>query len=215
MVPKFNTPWAWLLLAGLVPLFGLMFDAFADRLGSNAIQALHLRLGDWSLRFLWLTLAVTPLQTVTNWRGMADYRQLLGLYSFFYATLHLLGYLFADHAGHWQTIAIDIAQSSYLWLGLLAYGILFLLALTSSKVAKKRLGKNWKKLHRWIYPAAMAAIAHYFWQLKGNLLEPLFYLLIVLMLLGFRVAVWYKNRQLSRLMLPVGRLPAGEDKHQA
>ncbi|MDO9269041.1 MAG: protein-methionine-sulfoxide reductase heme-binding subunit MsrQ [Methylobacter sp.] len=189
----------------LLPLLWLFVDIAFDNLGANPIQALHIRLGDWSLRFLCLTLAITPIQAITKWRGMADYRQLLGLYAFFYATLHLLAYLLVDHALVWRMVGIDIIESPYIWFGILAYIIVFLLALTSPKWAKKRMGKNWKKLHRYIYMAAVAGIIHYFWQLKGNLAEPLFYSVIVFLLLSFRVLVWVKNRQLSKMMIPRGQ----------
>ena len=179
---------------GLIPLAWLVVDVAGNQLGANPIQALHIRLGDWALRFLWLTLAITPLQTITKWRGLSEYRQLLGLFSFFYASLHLLVYLVVDQGLMWRMIGIDIIESPYIWFGVLAYLIVLALALTSSKLAKKKLGKNWKKLHRYIYIAAGAAIIHYFWQLKGNLAEPLLYLLLIFMLLGFRVLVWFKNR---------------------
>lgn len=196
-----------------VPLVWLSIDIALDRLGANPIQALHIRLGDWSLRFLWLTLAITPIQTMTEWRGMANYRQMFGLYAFFYATLHVLTYLFVDHALAWRAIVTDIMESPYIWFGVLAYAIVFVLALTSPKQAKKRLGKAWKKLHRFIYMAAAAAIVHYYWQLKGNLAEPLFYLIIIFLLLGFRVAVWFKNRRLNKMMIPTGKrvLDVAED----
>ena len=202
---RINNAWIVISIGCLLPLFGLLLDVLADNLGSNPIQAIHIRTGDWALRFLCLTLAITPLQTMTKWRGMSDYRQMLGMYVFFYATLHVLGYLFVDHAGVWSVVAIDILQSSYIWFGLIAYIIVFLLAITTPKSAKKRLGKNWKKLHRFIYYAAGAAVIHYFWQLKGNLFQPLFYLTIVGFLLGFRLLVWIKNRRISRLMLPKRR----------
>ncbi|MDP3876203.1 MAG: protein-methionine-sulfoxide reductase heme-binding subunit MsrQ [Methylobacter sp.] len=202
MLSRLNTLWSWVIIAGLLPLLWLIINTAFDNLGGNPIQALHIRLGDWSLRFLYLTLAITPLQKVTQWRGMADYRQMLGLYAFFYATLHLLVYLLVDHGLMWRVIGIDIVESSYIWFGILAYSIVFGLALTSSKWAKKRMGKNWKKFHRFIYIAAIAAIIHYFWQLKGNLAEPLFYSLIIFLLLGFRVLVWLKNRKFSQLMIP-------------
>lgn len=189
----------------LLPIALVLIDIVADNLGANPIRNLHVRLGDWSLRFLCLTLAITPLQTMTQWRGMTDYRQMLGLFAFFYASLHLLGYLWVDHALAWRTVAIDIGQGSYLWFGLLAYLIILALAITSPKSAKKRLGKNWKKLHRYIYLAAGAAILHYLWQLKSNLAEPLFYLTIIAMLLAFRVIVWWRNRRLAQMMIPVGR----------
>jgi sulfoxide reductase heme-binding subunit YedZ len=202
MIVRFNNLWFWSIALGLMPLAWLLTDIAFDNLGSNPIQALHIRLGDWSLRFLWLTLAITPIQVITNWRGMTDYRQMLGLYAFFYATLHVLAYLLMDHALAWRIVGIDIIESSYIWLGILAYTIIFLLALTSPKRAKKRMGKTWKKLHQFIYIAAVAAILHYYWQLKGNMAEPLFYLIIVVLLLGFRVAVWFKTRQFNKMMIP-------------
>jgi sulfoxide reductase heme-binding subunit YedZ len=205
MVFRFNNLWSLAIISGLIPLFWLFIDIAFDNLGSNPIQALHIRLGDWSLRFLWLTLAITPLQAITKWRGMTDYRQMLGLYAFFYATLHLLAYLLIDHALNWRIIGIDVIESPYIWFGVLAYTIVFLLALSSPKQAKKCMGKTWKKLHRFVYIAAIAAIMHYYWQLKGNLAEPLFYLIIVVLLLGFRIAVWFKNRQFSNMMIPAGR----------
>jgi methionine sulfoxide reductase heme-binding subunit len=205
MFTRSDKLWFTTLLVCLIPLLWLFFDIAFDRLGSNPIQALHIRLGDWSLRFLCLTLAITPIQTVTKWRGMTEYRQLFGLYSFFYASLHLLAYLLVDHVLQWRIIGIDIIESSYIWFGIVAYTIILLLAMTSSKWSKKLLGKNWKKLHRYIYYAAGAAILHYFWQLKGNLVEPLFYLIIIALLLGFRVLVWLTNRQLSKMMIPKSR----------
>lgn len=182
-----------IIAAGLIPLAWLAVDITNNQLGANPIQALHIRLGDWALRFLWLTLAITPLQTITKWRGMTEYRQLFGLYTFFYATLHLLVYLVVDQGLMWRMIGIDIIESPYIWFGVIAYIIVLALAISSPKWAKKWLGKNWKKLHRYIYIAAGAAMIHYFWQLKGNLAEPLFYLLLIFLLLGFRVLVWLKK----------------------
>jgi sulfoxide reductase heme-binding subunit YedZ len=205
MVLRLNNLLTVTIVAGLIPLFWLFIDIAFDNLGSNPIQALHIRLGDWSLRFLWLTLAITPIQTITKWRGMTDYRQMLGLYAFFYASLHLLVYLLVDQYLEWRIIGIDIIESSYIWFGVLAYFIVFLLALSSPKQAKKRLGKTWKKLHRFIYIAAIAGIFHYYWHLKGNLAEPLFYLIMLVLLLSFRIAVWFKNRQFNKLMIPTGR----------
>jgi len=186
-------------------LLWLFIDIAFDSLGANPIQALHIRLGDWSLRFLCLTLAITPIKTVTKWRGMTDYRQMFGLYAFFYATLHVLAYLLVDHALMWRMVGIDVIESPYIWFGVPAYLIIFSLVLTSPKWAKKRMGKTWKKLHRFIHIAAVAAIVHYFWQLKGNLAEPLFYSIVVFLLLSFRILVWVKNRQFSRMMIPTGQ----------
>jgi methionine sulfoxide reductase heme-binding subunit len=137
---------------------------------------------------------------------MASYRQLFGLFSFFYASWHLLAYLTIDHALVWPIIFTDIVESTYIWFGVVAYMVILLLAITSPKSAKKKMGKSWKKLHRLIYPASVAVIIHYFWQLKGNQLQPVFYTTLVFLLLAFRVANWYKDRQLSKLMVPKGKL---------
>ncbi|MBS3963753.1 MAG: ferric reductase-like transmembrane domain-containing protein [Methylomonas sp.] len=197
MWARIHTIWTVSILACLAPLALLVWDILADNLDGNTVQAFHIRSGDWTLRFLWLTLAITPLQTLTQWRGMAEYRQMLGLFALLYATLHLVGYLFFDHAGQWKTIVIDIAQSPYLWFGLLAYLIILLLGLTSPKSAKKKMGKSWKKLHRLIYLAAAMSMLHYFWQLKTNLAEPLFYLAIIIVLFAFRVVMWFRAQKAS------------------
>lgn len=185
-----------------LPLLDLLLDVSLDNMGANPIQALHIRLGDWSLRFLCITLVITPIQTITNWRGMSDYRRMFGLFTFVYATLHVLAYLIIDNFFAWQIIGIDILESSYIWFGVIAYLIVLALAVTTPIWSKKIMGKKWKKLHRFIYLAAVAAILHYFWQLKGNLADPLFYLIIITLLLGFRLLVSLKNRQISRLMIP-------------
>jgi sulfoxide reductase heme-binding subunit YedZ len=205
MDTRIDKLWITTLIACLLPLAWIFFDIEFDHLGANPIQALHIRLGDWALRFLCLTLAITPIQTITKWRGMTTYRQMFGLYSFFYASLHLLTYLVVDHYFQWRIIGIDIIESSYIWFGIIAYIIIFLLAITTPKWVKKQVGKNWKKLHRFIYIAAGAAILHYFWQLKSNLAEPLFYFTIIALLLGFRVLVWITHQQVSKLMIPKSR----------
>jgi sulfoxide reductase heme-binding subunit YedZ len=200
-----NKLWLLAIFVCIAPALWLSVDIASNNLGSNPIEALHIRLGDWALRFLWLTLAITPIQTISKWRGMTDYRQLFGLCAFFYASLHVLVYLIVDQNLMWRMIAIDIMESPYVWFGVLAYLIVFALAVTSSKFAKKKLGKNWKKLHRYIYLAAGAAMVHYFWQLKGNLAEPVFYLILIFLLLSFRIIVWLKNRQFTKMMIPKGR----------
>jgi methionine sulfoxide reductase heme-binding subunit len=193
------------ITVSLIPLFWILVDIVFDNLGANPIQALHIRLGDWSLRFLCITLAITPIQKITRWPGMANYRQLFGLICFFYASLHMLAYLTIDQALVWSIIVTDIVESTYIWFGVMAYIVILLLAITSPKSAKKSMGKSWKKLHSFIYPASVAVIIHYFWQLKGNLLQPIFYMTLVFLLLAFRVANWYKDRQLSKLMVPKGK----------
>ena len=137
-----------------------------------------------------------------HWRGMAEYRKLFGLYSFFYATLHILTYIIVDNNFMWGMIWTDILESPYIWFGVIAYIIVFLLGITTPNSIKKMLGKNWKKLHRFIYLAGIVGVIHYFWQLKGNLAEPLLYTLILFFLLGFRALVEFTRRRLSNMMMP-------------
>ena len=205
MLDRFLKPYIVCFSVCLLPLLGIVIDMIFDNLGPDPIQALHIRLGDWSLRLLWLTLCVTPIQKMTQWRGMAQYRKLLGLYTFFYASLHVIVYLWLDQGLAWGAIATDIIESSYIWFGVSAFVIVLALAITTPKVMVKRLGRNWKKLHRNIYIASIAVIIHYYWQLKGNMAEPLFYLLILVLLLGFRLAVWFKNRKFTKMMIPTTR----------
>lgn len=204
-------PWNLCLLFCGLPLAELFILILSGTLGPNAIEEFHLFTGIWSLRFLVATLLVTPVQTMTRWRGMASYRRLLGLTSFFYAALHVMGYLWIDQGLILASIVTDVVETPYIWPGLLAFLVLALLAITSPNAAKKLLGKRWKKLHRWIYPTSLAVILHYLMQLKGNLADPLFYGFLIACLLLFRAGVWFKNRQLARLMIPGVRSPRDPD----
>lgn len=208
-----SKPWNFCLVLGALPFAELLVLIPAGALGANPIEAFHLFTGIWSLRFLVVTLMVTPVQILTRWRGLAAFRQLFGLTSFFYAALHVVGYLWLDQGLIWSFIVRDIVETPYIWPGLFAFAMLLLLALTSPTAGKKLLGRRWKKLHRWIYPTSIAIVLHYAMQLKGNLADPLFYFVCIALLLLFRVGVWFKNRQLARLMIPRGRSrTAAEDE---
>ncbi|MFM8342294.1 MAG: sulfite oxidase heme-binding subunit YedZ [Methylomonas sp.] len=202
MVINFKNPWHISIIACFLPLFFLLIDVLFNNLGGNPIQTLHIRLGDWSLNFLCVTLAITPIQVITRWRGMADYRQLFGLCCFGYSLVHVLVYLVVDNALNWSIIATDVIESPYIWLGLFSFLIITVLAITSPNYAKKKLGKNWKKIHRLIYFSALFAVIHYLWQLKGNLVQPIFYGTLISLLLLFRLLNHWKNKRLSKLMVP-------------
>lgn len=193
MAMRINLWWVMMLL-GLSPLVGLLINILCSRLGANPVQDVHFYLGDWALRFLCLSLSISPLRKITNWKWPLGYRRMIGLFTFFYATLHVLGYLILDHALVWQTIWFDVIQSPYIWLGLITYLIVLPMAITSTNAWQRRLGNYWKKLHRLVYLAAITAIIHYFWQLKGNLAEPLFYAAIIGLLLGFRILLWLRAK---------------------
>ena len=197
-----SDPWNASLTLCVLPFGQLLVLLASGGLGPNPIEGFHLFTGIWSLRFLLITLLVTPIQTMTRWKGMAAFRQLFGLTSFFYAALHVYGYLWIDQGLIWPSITRDILETRYIWFGLFAFIVLLLLGLTSSTAAMKIMGRRWKKLHRWIYPASVAVIIHYAMQLKGNLADPLFYGIGIAFLLLFRLGVWIKSRQLAKLMIP-------------
>ena len=172
----------------LVPLALIAYDALYDRLGAEPVEALSRRTGDWTLRLLLLTLAVTPLRRLTGWHGLMRWRRMLGLYSFFYACLHLSVYLVLDQGLDWAFIWEDVNEHLWVWMGVLAFALLLPLALTSSNAAVRRLGgARWRRLHRLVYPAAAAAVVHFLWLVKSDLREPLLYGLILAVLLGLRL----------------------------
>lgn len=187
-----------MMLLGLTPLFWLFINIALERLGANPIQAIHFYLGDWTLRFLCLSLAIGPLIKITDWKWILSYRRMIGLFTCLYGSLHVLNYLWVDHALVWRSIWLDIIESPYIIMGLIAYLIIFAMGITSTKSWQKRLGRNWKRLHRCIYLASITAVIHYFWHLKGNLAEPLLYALIISMLLGFRIMLWWRTKQIRR-----------------
>ena len=143
MLQRFLKPYPLCFSLCLLPLLGIVIDMMFDNLGADPIQALHIRLGDWSLRLLWLTLFITPLQKITQWRGMAQYRKLLGLYTFFYASLHVIVYLWLDQGLAWGTITTDIIESSYIWFGVIAFLIILALAVTTPKAMVTKTACNW------------------------------------------------------------------------
>lgn len=177
----------------LLPFGWLLADTFLQRLGANPIETLHFRTGDWTLRFLCLTLALHPLKTLSGQAWPLRFRRMIGLFTFFYATLHMLVYVALDQSFSWAQIRDEIPETPYVVVGLSAWVLLLPLALTSTKNMQRRLGRNWKKLHRLIYVSAVLALWHYFWLVKEDYGEPLFYSVLVLLLLGFRLAQAFRK----------------------
>ncbi|MBK9924699.1 MAG: sulfoxide reductase heme-binding subunit YedZ [Anaerolineales bacterium] len=172
----------------------LIFQFFTNNLTANPIQALEQRTGRQALVFLVLSLACTPLNTLFKWSELLKRRRALGLYAFMYATIHVLIYLDLDYGLAWSFIVRDVFEKPRLIAGLIAILIMIPLAWTSFDIWKKRLGKNWKRLHQSIYILAPIVILHYIWSKKGNLfalqgeiIRPLIYGLIVVLLLIFRI----------------------------
>ncbi len=181
-------------LLSLLPFLLLCLDTWRNNLGPNPIETLHVTLGDWALRFLCLTLALTPYRQLTGQNWVVRFRRMLGLFCFFYASMHLLVYLVLDLSLSWQALLDELRESPYIVFGMLTFALLLPLAVTSSKKMQKRLGKNWNRLHRLIYPAAITAVLHYILLVKSDLTEPLIYADIIIILLTYRLLKQLKKR---------------------
>lgn len=174
-------------LAGLVPAGAYLYFGITDRLGADPVRALEHALGLWSLRFLVIGLAITPLRRLGG-PNLVVYRRAIGLLAFFYALMHLAVYLLLDRGLDWHAIVADIVRRPYITIGMLALVLLVPLAITSNNTMMRRLGGSaWRKLHKLTYPAAIAAAIHFVMVVKAWPPEPLVYAALVAGLLLFRV----------------------------
>ena len=180
--------------ASLGPLGVLVFGAFTGGLGANPIEAITHGTGDWTLRFLLLTLAVTPLRTLTRWNPLVRFRRMFGLFAFFYASLHLLTYVWLDKFFSWREIARDIPRRPFITMGFLAFVVLVPLAATSTAGMIRRMGgRAWRRLHRLVYLSAIAGVVHYWWLVKADVSRPRLYAMALAVLLGSRLFVAYRK----------------------
>lgn len=181
----------------LLPFAWLAYGAFADTLGANPAEALIRATGDWTLRFICIVLAVTPLRVISKWNGLARYRRMLGLFAYFYVVVHLLCYAWFDMGFDVPEIAKDIAKRPFILVGFAAFLLLTPLAATSFNRAIKALGsKRWQALHKLIYLIAGLGLLHFFWMRAGknNFNEVFVYAAIIAVLLGFRVVQALRKR---------------------
>lgn len=195
-------------LACLLPFAWLFYGAATNQLGANPAEALIRSTGDWTLRFLCIVLAVTPLRVITHTPALARFRRMLGLFMYFYAVCHLLSYGWFDMGFDFAEIAKDIAKRPFILVGFSALVLLTPLALTSFNRAIRALGaKRWQTLHKLVYAIAGLAILHFFWMRAGknNFAEVFVYAAIVAALLGWRVAHGWRQKQ---NLLPMRR-PGG------
>jgi len=179
----------------LLPFVWLLYGAFADRLGANPAEALIRATGDWTLRFLCLTLAVTPLRQALGQPALARFRRMLGLFTFFYAVLHFLCYAWLDMGFDPATIAHDIPKRPFALVGFLALLLMTPLAATSFNRAIKALGApRWQALHRTVYAIVLLGLLHFFWMraAKNNFAEVAVYAAIVALLLGWRLRMRWR-----------------------
>ena len=178
-------PSVWFLC--LAPFALLVYDGFTDNLTANPIEKITNTTGIWTLRFIVIGLAITPLRWLTGINQLINYRRLIGLFAFFYGLLHFTTFFFFDHqfdvAGMWQ----DVLKRPYITAGFVAFVLMIPLAITSTTGWIRRMGgKNWNLLHKAIYITALAAVLHYFWKVKLDATNPVYYGLVVAALLGFR-----------------------------
>jgi sulfoxide reductase heme-binding subunit YedZ len=197
-----------LFLACSGPLAYLAWQIWKQDLTANPIEYITHFTGDWALRLLIVTLAVTPLRRLLGAPDLIRFRRMLGLFSFFYASLHLATYVAIDHFFNLQAILADVAKRRFITAGTLGYIALTALAVTSTAGWIRRLGgKRWQKLHRLIYFAVIAAVVHYYWLVKSDVRLPLLYGALAAVLLGYRLFAWLaktKTRRAGPRSLPAG-----------
>jgi sulfoxide reductase heme-binding subunit YedZ len=178
------------IVVGTLPAAWLTVSAFTDGLGANPVERVTHVTGDWTLRFLLLSLAVTPVRRLFGWSWIAPLRRSLGLTAFGYACLHYLIYLGLEHFFDWQLIVEDALERRYVWAGFAAFLCLVPLAATSTRAMIGRLGRHWVSLHRLVYLAAALGVVHFLWLVKSDIREPLLYGAVLALLLGLRL--WFR-----------------------
>jgi len=183
-----------IFIASLFPAIWLAYALITNQLGANPIEAITRETGLWALRFLWLTLLITPLRWLTGWNKLTLLRRMLGLYVFFYAFLHMLLYLWLDQFFDINEIIKDIIKRPFITIGFFTFTALIPLVITSNNKMVKRLGgKAWKKLHRLIYFIAIASSLHFYMLVKQDKTEPLFYISLLVVLFAVRLYRHYKK----------------------
>ena len=185
---------AAVFLAALVPLGLLVWKGFHGELGANPIEVITHSTGDWTIRFLLITLSITPLRRLTGWQGWIRFRRMLGLFAFFYGCLHLTTWVWLDKFFNLNDMADDLMKRKFIFMGMTGLLLMLPLAFTSTKGWIRRLGKRWQTLHRLIYFSAIAGVIHYAWLVKADETKPIQYALILAVLLGIRVVIWMRKR---------------------
>ena len=177
------------------PFLLIAYKIFFNKLGPEPVKEITHFTGEWTLIFICLTLSMSPLKRLTNSTIWVSFRRMLGLFVFFYATLHLLTYIGLDYRFDWSPILNDVIKKKYVFIGFAAWLLLLPLTITSSKRMVLLLKNNWKKLHRLIYVIAIFGSLHYIWLSKTIFFKPLIYFIIILVLLALRIKI--KNRKIN------------------
>ena len=177
----------------LWPLIVISLDIYYNELGAEPVKKIMNHFGEWTLIFICLTLSMSPLKKFTNLSIWIKFRRMLGLFVFFYATIHLLTYIGLDYRFDWQPILNDVLKKKYIFIGFSAWLLLIPLAITSSKKMIKILKNKWKVLHKLIYVIAIFGSLHYIWLSKTIFFKPLIYTIIIIVLLALRIDIKKKD----------------------
>ena len=188
---KYFKPGVFIL--STIPFLFIFYKIYFNKLGPEPVKEITHFTGEWTLIFICITLSMTPLKRLTNLTMWVSFRRMLGLFVFFYASLHLLTYVGIDYRFSWKPILNDVFKKKYIFIGFAAWVLLIPLAITSSKKMIKLLKNNWKKLHRLIYIIAIFGSLHYIWLSKTIFFKPLVYLVIILVLLALRIKIKKRN----------------------
>jgi sulfoxide reductase heme-binding subunit YedZ len=183
-----------IFILSLWPILSIGIDIFQNNLGANPVEFIERHFGKWTLIFLCLTLSMTPLRRITHINQWILYRRMLGLFTFFYASVHLLCYIGLDYQFAWADIKNDIIKHRYVLVGFLGWLLLLPLAITSSDKMIRRLKANWKRLHRLIYLIAILGVLHFIWLVKKDITEPLLYAIIIFILFLLRLNIFKPKR---------------------
>lgn len=183
-----------LWIACLLPLARLVWLAATNGLGANPIEFISRSTGTWTLVILLATLCVTPLRQLTGWTELVRVRRLLGLFAFFYVGLHFINWIVVDQFFDWPAMFKDIVKRPFITVGFAGFLLLLPLALTSTDAMRRRLKRNWARLHSLVYVVPVLGVLHYWWLVKKGVQTPLPYTAAVAVLLGWRVLVWRRRR---------------------
>jgi sulfoxide reductase heme-binding subunit YedZ len=180
----------------LVPLGILLWRGFHNDLGLNPVEFVEHATGDWILRFLVITLAITPLRKILHLPQLIRFRRMMGLFAFFYACLHFSTWLGVDRSFNWHDVLDDVAKRPFITVGFTGFVLMIPLAITSTAGWIRRLGgKRWQLLHRAIYLSGIAGVIHYYWLVKSDVRKPLEYAIVVGILLAWRLWSWFTGRR--------------------
>jgi sulfoxide reductase heme-binding subunit YedZ len=204
-----------IFLAALIPLERLLWRAFHEGLGANPIEVITHSTGDWTLIFVLTALSITPLRQITRQYWLIGLRRMIGLFAFFYGTLHFLTYIWLDKFFDVHEVLKDIVKRPFITIGFAAFVLMIPLALTSTAWSIRRLGgKNWRRLHRLIYLTAILGVIHYIWLVKADRRKPIEYGIVLAILLAYRAILWAREKS-SAVRPGPGRSPATPSPSQA